>query len=184
MNFRFKFLSDESFICRVIDVYNKFVNGVAIIVIPILMLTLVIAVGIILFDLRLFIEFFLEGAKPEDYDKAFKLLVRNILNFFVLIELFKVFIDVLEFRRIRKRQIIEAGIVFVVREIILIVFEHRFTFTDLIGFGVLLLALGITYIILEKSYLEYLKFERREVTERERRERKGLIAQREDELKR
>jgi len=177
----FKFLSDEAFICKVIDVYNKFVNATALVVIPILMLTLLIAVGMILYDLRLFLEFFLEGAKPEDYDKAFKLLVRNILNFFVLIELFKVFIDVLEFRRIRKRQILEAGIVFVVREIILVVFEHRFTFTDLLGFGALLLALGLTYIVLEKSYLEFLKFERRELTEKERR---GLASQRRDELKR
>ena len=181
---KFKFFATEEFICRVVDIYQKFVNTLAIFVIPILMLTLIISVAIILYDLRLFVEYFMKGAVEAEYDKAFKLLVRNILNFFVLIELFKVFIDVLEYRRIRKRQIIEAGIVFVVREIILIVFEHRFTFTDLVGFAILLFSLGITYIILEKSYLEYLKFEKRQITEREKRERKGLIAQREDELKR
>ncbi len=179
-----KFLASETFICKVIDAYNKFVNAIAIVVIPILMLTLVIAVLMILYDLRLFVDYFLHGTEEAHYDKAFKLLVRNILNFFVLIELFKVFIDVLEYRRIRKRQIIEAGIVFVVREIILIVFESQFEFTDLVGFGVLLLALGITYIILEKSYLEYLRFEKEEMSEKVKRERKGLISQRTDELKR
>ena len=181
---KFKVFASEEFICKAVDVYQKFVNTLAIFVIPILMLTLIISVAIILYDLRLFVEYFMKGGEQADYEKAFKLLVRNILNFFVLIELFKVFIDVLEYRRIRKRQIIEAGIVFVVREIILIVFEHRFTFTDLVGFAVLLFSLGITYIILEKSYLEYLKFEKRQITEREKLERKGLIAQREDELKR
>ncbi|NPA32715.1 MAG: hypothetical protein GXO04_03710 [Aquificae bacterium] len=178
-----KEISSYDFVCKAVDFYNKFVNFIAIFMIPILMLTLLIAVGIILYDLRLFVDYFLKEELVKEYDKAFKLLVRNILNFFVLIELFKVFIDVLEFRRIRKRQIIEAGIVFVIREIILIVFEHRFTFADLVGFGILLLSLGITYILLEKSYLEYLKFEHREITERERRERTRLKSQREDEFR-
>ncbi|AAC07833.1 phosphate-starvation-inducible PsiE family protein [Aquifex aeolicus] len=177
-------ITSYEFICKMVDIYNKFVNFVAILMIPILMLTLLIAIAIIFYDLRLFVDYFLHGAVAEEYDKAFKLLVRNILNFFVLIELFKVFIDVLEFRRIRKRQIIEAGIVFVVREIILIVFEHRFTFWDLLGFGALLLALGLTYVLLEKSYMEYLKFEHREITKRERSERESLKEQRKGELKR
>ncbi|WP_461832209.1 phosphate-starvation-inducible PsiE family protein [Aquifex sp.] len=180
----FDYFSSPEFICKAVDFYNKFVNFIAIFMIPILMLTLLIAVGIIFYDLRLFVEYFLQYPSAQEYDKAFKLLVRNILNFFVLIELFKVFIDVLEYRRIRKRQIIEAGIVFVVREIILIVFEHRFTFTDLVGFGILLFSLGITYMLLEKSYLDYLRFEQRVITEREKKERSGLIAQRKDELKR
>ncbi|HIP43575.1 MAG TPA: hypothetical protein EYG91_06800 [Aquifex aeolicus] len=179
-----KYLSSQEFIYKAVDFYNKFVNFIAIFMIPLLMLTLLIAVGIILYDLRLFFDYFMNAQVAKEYDKAFKLLVRNILNFFVLIELFKVFIDVLEFRRIRKRQIIEAGIVFVVREIILMVFEHKFTFADLVGFGVLLFSLGITYILLEKSYLDYLKFEHRGVTEKEKRERKRLISQREEELER
>lgn len=177
-----KFLTDETFISKVVEIYNKFVNAMAILLIPILMLTLIIAVFMILYDLRLFIDYFFHGAQEVQYDKAFKALVRNILNFFVLIELFKVFIDVLEYRRIRKRQIIEAGIVFAVREVILLVFESHFEFTDLVGFGILLLSLGITYIILEKSYLEYLKFEKED--EKLKHEGKGLIAQRTDELKR
>jgi len=177
-------ITSYEFICRVIDTYNKFVNFVAVLMIPILMLTLLIAIAIIFYDLRLFVDYFLHGGIAKEYDKAFKLLVRNILNFFVLIELFKVFIDVLEFRRIRKRQIIEAGIVFVVREIILVVFEHRFTFWDLLGFGALLLSLGFTYILLERSYLEYLKFEHREITRREKMERERLKEQRRGELKR
>ncbi|GAB6065593.1 phosphate-starvation-inducible PsiE family protein [Aquifex pyrophilus] len=180
----FDYFSSPEFICKAVDFYNKFVNFIAIFMIPILMLTLLIAVGIIFYDLRLFVEYFFHIPTTQEYDKAFKLLVRNILNFFVLIELFKVFIDVLEYRRIRKRQIIEAGIVFVVREIILIVFEHRFTFTDLVGFGILLFSLGITYMLLEKSYLDYLRFEHRAITEREKKERSGLISQRKDELKR
>ena len=170
-----KYLSSHEFVCKAVDFYNKFVNFIAIFMIPILMLTLLIAVGIILYDLRLFFDYFMHAEMAKEYDKAFKLLVRNILNFFVLIELFKVFIDVLEFRRIRKRQIIEAGIVFVIREIILIVFEHNFTFTDLVGFGVLLFSLGITYILLERSYLDYLKLEHKEIAEKEKKRLKSQI---------
>ncbi|RUM31364.1 MAG: hypothetical protein DSY32_01210 [Aquifex sp.] len=177
-------ITSYEFICKVIDIYNKFVNLIAIFMIPILMLTLLIAIAIIFYDLRLFVDYFIHGEVAKEYDKAFKLLVRNILNFFVLIELFKVFIDVLEFRRIRKRQIIEAGIVFVVREIILVVFEHRFTFWDLLGFGTLLFSLGLTYVLLEKSYIEYLKFEHREASRREKSERESLKEQRRGELRR
>jgi len=56
---------------------------------------------------------------------------------------------------------LEAGIVFVVREIVIAMFEHRFTYTDLIGYGVLLLSLGITYVLMERSWFEFVRFTRR-----------------------
>jgi uncharacterized membrane protein (DUF373 family) len=149
---------EKNFFSKAVNFYNRFVNLLVIITIPIIIFTFVIAIGIILYDLRLFTAHFVEGQLKIEYEEGFKLLIRNILNLFVLIELFRVFLDVIEHHRIRKRQILEAGIVFVVREIILILFEHKTHYTEMIGYAIVLLSLGITYILMEKTYLEFLKF--------------------------
>ena len=155
-----KFLLSERFSKKALGFYNSFVNLLVILTVPIIILTLMMAVAIILYDLRLFTAHVVGGELRLEHEEAFKLLIRNILNFFVLIELFRVFLDVIEFKRIRKRQILEAGIVFVVREIVIAMFDHKFEYTDLIGYAVLLVALGITYVLMERSWFEYVKFMR------------------------
>ncbi len=157
----------DSFSKRAFNFYNKVVNFLVIITVPIIILTLILAILIILYDLRLFATHIMEGEFKLEHEEAFKILIKNILNFFVLIELFRVFLDVIEYKRIRKRQMLEAGIVFVVREIVIAMFEHRFSYTDLIGYAVLLIALGITYVLMEKSYFEFVKFTKRKPIGRE-----------------
>ncbi len=153
-----KFLFSDSFSKKALNFYNSFVNLLVILTVPIIILTLITAIVIILYDLRLFTAHIVEGHLRLEHEEAFKLLIKNILNFFVLIELFRVFLDVIEYRRIRKRQMLEAGIVFVVREIVISMFEHRFTYTDLIGYGVLLVSLGVTYVLMERSWFEFIRF--------------------------
>ena len=155
-----KFLFSDRFSKKALSFYNKFVNLLVILTVPIIILTLITAIFIILYDLRLFTAHIVEGHLKLEHEQAFKLLIKNILNFFVLIELFRVFLDVIEYKRIRKRQMLEAGIVFVVREIVIAMFEHRFTYTDLIGYAVLLVALGITYVLMERSWFEFVRFMR------------------------
>ena len=162
-----KFLFSDSFSKKALDFYNRFVNLLVIMTVPIIILTLITAILIILYDLRLFTAHIVGGEFRLEHEEAFKLLIKNILNFFVLIELFRVFLDVIEYKRIRKRQMLEAGIVFVVREIVIAMFEHRFTYTDLIGYGVLLLSLGVTYVLMERSWFEFVRFSRRRTTESE-----------------
>ncbi len=155
-----KFLFSERFSKKALSFYNRFVNLLVIVTVPIIIFTLVMAVLIILYDLRLFTAQIVEGRLELEHEEAFRLLIRNILNFFVLIELFRVFLDVIEYKRIRKRQMLEAGIVFVVREIVIAMFEHRFTYTDLIGYAVLLVGLGVTYVLMERSWFEFVRFMR------------------------
>ncbi len=155
-----KFLFSDKFSRRALEFYNRFVNLLVILTVPIIIFTLITAIAIILYDLRLFTAHIVEGQLKLEHEEAFKLLIKNILNFFVLIELFRVFLDVIEYKRIRKRQMLEAGIVFVVREIVIAMFEHRFTHTDLIGYAVLLIALGITYVLMERSWFEFIRFMR------------------------
>ncbi|GEM_PF-2779499 len=152
-----RFLFSDRFSKKALNFYNGFVNLLVILTVPIVILTLMIAIAIILYDLRLFTAHITEGKLVLEHEKAFKLLIKNILNFFVLIELFRVFLDVIEYRRIRKRQMLEAGIVFVVREIVISMFDQRFTYLDLIGYGVLLVALGVTYVLIERSWLDVIR---------------------------
>ena len=152
-----KSLFSDEFSKRALNFYNKVVNLLVILTVPIILVTLVMAIFIILYDLRLFTAYVVEGQLKVEHEEAFKLLIKNILNFFVLIELFRVFLDVIEYKRIRKRQMLEAGIVFVVREIVIAMFEHRFHYTDLIGYAVLLIALGVTYVLMEKSWIDFVK---------------------------
>jgi len=146
-----KISKTEKFSQRALSFYNRFVDLLVIFTLPIVILTLLISIIIILYDLRLFSAYIVEGQLRLEHEEAFKLLIKNILNFFVLIELFRVFLDVIEYRRIRMRQMLEAGVVFVVREIVVAMFEHRSEYTDMIGYAVLLLALGITYILMERK---------------------------------
>ena len=165
---------------KALNFYNGFVNFLVIITVPIVILTLIIAILIILYDLRLFTTYLTEGRLIPHREEAFRLLIKNVLNFFVLIELFRVFLDVIEYRRIRKRQMLEAGIVFVVREIVVSVFEHRFTYTDLIGYAVLLLALGITYILMERGVPEFVRLKRPPVSDEIRHVYRKLRVRREE----
>ncbi len=156
-----KFLFSDSFSKKALNFYNRFVNLLVILTVPIIILTLMTAILIILYDLRLFTAHIVGGEFRLEHEEAFKLLIKNILNFFVLIELFRVFLDVIEYKRIRKRQMLEAGIVFVVREIVIALFNHRFTYTDLLGYSALLIALGVTYVLMEKSWFEFVRLTRR-----------------------
>ncbi len=155
-----RYLFSESFSKRALHFYNSFVNLLVILTVPIIIFTLITAIVIILYDLRLFTAHIVEGEIRLEHEEAFKLLIKNILNFFVLIELFRVFLDVIEYKRIRKRQMLEAGIVFVVREIVIAMFDHRFSYLDLIGYAALLIALGVTYILMEKSWIEVTRLTR------------------------
>ncbi len=142
-----------SFIKKVIDFYNKFVSLLVMLTIPIIIFTLIMAVIIIIFDLRYFITHFTEELTHRDKE-AFKYLIINVLNFFVLVELFRMFLDVIEYQRLRKRQMIEAGIIFVLREIIISLFSQKFDFLHIAGFSILLLSLAIAFVLMNKMARE------------------------------
>jgi len=115
-----------SFIRKVINFYNKFVSFLVLFTIPIIIFTLIMAVIIIIFDLRYFITHFTEELSQKDKE-AFKYLIINVLNFFVLVELFRMFLDVIEYQRLRKRQA---------------------------GFSILLLSLAIAFVLMNKMAKE------------------------------
>ena len=69
--------------------------------------------------------------------------VTDILTFLVMIELFRSFIEYLKVKRIRLHSMIDPAIIFIIRELIVMLYSHTpLVGSTLIGFAVLLLALG------------------------------------------
>lgn len=70
--------------------------------------------------------------------------VTDILSFLVMIELFRSFIEYFKVKRIRLHSMIDPAIIFIVRELIVQLYSHtKIVNKELIGFGVLLLCLGV-----------------------------------------
>ena len=69
--------------------------------------------------------------------------VTDILTFLVMIELFRSFIEYLKVKRIRLHSMIDPAIIFIIRELIVMLYSNTpLVGGTLIGFAVLLLALG------------------------------------------
>lgn len=69
--------------------------------------------------------------------------VTDILTFLVMIELFRSFIEYLKVKRIRLHSMIDPAIIFIIRELIVMLYSHTsLTGSTLLGFAALLLSLG------------------------------------------
>lgn len=70
--------------------------------------------------------------------------ITDILSFLVMIELFRSFIEYFKAKRIRLHSMIDPAIIFIVRELIVQLYAHEKMMNNtLIGFGILLLCLGV-----------------------------------------
>lgn len=70
--------------------------------------------------------------------------ITDILSFLVMIELFRSFIEYFKAKRIRLHSMIDPAIIFIVRELIVQLYTHqKLENSTLIGFGILLLCLGV-----------------------------------------
>lgn len=80
----------------------------------------------------------------EPIGQTFAIVVTDILTFLVIIELFKSFIEYFESHRFRLHSMMDPAIIFVVRELIIALYNHRqFGWQSLVGFGILILCLGL-----------------------------------------
>ena len=69
--------------------------------------------------------------------------VTDILTFLVMIELFRSFVEYLKVRRIRLHSMIDPAIIFIIRELIVMLYSHTsLTGSALFGFAALLFSLG------------------------------------------
>lgn len=80
----------------------------------------------------------------EHFMSGFSQVIADILSFLVILELFRSFIDYFKAKRFRLHSMMDPFIIFVVRELIVILYAHeQVSWTVLIGFSLLILSLGI-----------------------------------------
>lgn len=101
---------------------------------------IVITLGLIIGVASLFMEIgdlLIEQKLAEGYLK----IISNVLTLFILIELLRSIVEYFSAKRLRMTFIVDAAIVFVLREIMIKLFEHKITPEELYAMSALLLVL-------------------------------------------
>ncbi len=113
---------------KVIDILIK-------LMIPLVIIALMMGIARIILDLRLVFG-------SPTIAAGFDLMVTNILSMFVVIELLRSIIEYFEVHRLKITFIIDAAIVFVLREIMIGLYGHTLAYMDIIALAVLILIIG------------------------------------------
>ena len=78
----------------------------------------------------------------KNIDSGFKLLVTDILSMIVALELFRGLIDYLELHRVRLTLIAEVTLVFVLREVMISLYQHKLNWQEIMAISLLIAVLG------------------------------------------
>lgn len=116
-------------------VFKMIIDLVTIVILYILILALLVGVINILRDIKSILFGTLAG--------GFGQIVASVLTIFILIDLFKTFVDFREHEEIRITYVTDATILIVMREIAAGVYAQRFDYQFILGLSTLLLILGI-----------------------------------------
>jgi len=106
---------------------------------------LFITLGIIIGVIRLFMytgDLIMEKELTLQYSK----IISDVLTLFILIELSRSLVEYFNTKRLRMTFIVDAAIVFVLREIMIKLFEHKVTPEELYALSALLLVLTVLRI--------------------------------------
>jgi len=104
-------------------------------------LTLALAIGAV----KLFINIWQTFSTPGVTGKYLSL-ITDVLTLFVLVELSKSLVEFFQKHRLRMTFIVDAAIVFFIRETMILVFQHKAEATDLYAISALLLVLTVLRI--------------------------------------
>lgn len=77
------------------------------------------------------------------FSRGFSIVVTDILTFLVIIELFKGFVDYFKAKRFSLHSMLDPTILFVIRELIVSLYQQRIEWANLLSFAVLILSMGI-----------------------------------------
>jgi uncharacterized membrane protein (DUF373 family) len=115
--------------------FRKTIDILIKMMIPLVILALMMGIARIILDLRVVF------ASPT-IAAGFDLMVTNILSMFVIIELLRSIIEYFELHRLRITLIADAAIVFVLREIMIGLYQRSLASMDVIALAVLILIIG------------------------------------------
>jgi uncharacterized membrane protein (DUF373 family) len=125
-----------------IKLFKKATDIVSTIFLYILLLALIVGMVKTLLDIR-FIIF-------ESLESGFNHMVTSVLTVFIVIDLFKAFVDYHENDRIKLTDITDATILIVLREVAVGLYSKEFGYEFILSLAVLLLVLGIIRVLAVK----------------------------------
>jgi len=111
------------------------VNFIVQLLIPVIILALIFGVARVFWDIRIVFQ-------GEPISKSFDLLITDILSMFIVIELLRSIIEYFEANRIKVTLISEAAFVFVLREVMIGIYNHTLGPLDIASMSLLLLVVG------------------------------------------
>ena len=117
------------------NTFKKFIDILIKFMIPLVIVALVLGLARIVLDLRVVF------ASPT-IAAGFDLMITNILSMFVVIELLRSVLEYFELHRLRITYITDAALVFVLREIMIGLFEHTIDARDILALAALILVIG------------------------------------------
>ena len=116
--------------------FKKVVDVLIRMMIPLVILALMLGMARIFLDLK---GVFLSPSITEGFNS----LLTDILSMFVVMELFRTIIEYFEIHRLRITFIIDGALVFILREIMVGIYQHKMSATETISLAVLLLVIGV-----------------------------------------
>ena len=116
--------------------FKKVVDMLVRMMIPLVILALMLGMARIFLDLK---GVFLSPSITEGFNS----LLTDILSMFVVMELFRTILEYFEIHRLRITFIIDGALVFILREIMVGIYEHKMSATETISLAVLLLVIGV-----------------------------------------
>lgn len=120
-------------------IFNKVIRLITTFILYVLMVALILGVAKILLDLR-FIAF-------ESLDSGFRNIVASVLTIFIVIDLFKTFVDFHEHERIKLTNVTDATILIIMRELALGLYAKEFEYEFILSISALLFVLGIIRVL-------------------------------------
>jgi len=123
--------------------FHKIFNKVINIVFGVMLIALVIALGIGV--IKLFYTIF-QLLSSTGITGKYLDLITDVLTLFVLVELSKSLVDYFDTHRLRMTFIVDAAIVFFIRETMILEFQHKLQSADAYSMSALLLVLTILRI--------------------------------------
>jgi len=115
--------------------FKKVVDIIIKLMIPLVILTLMIGIARMVLDLKVVF-------KSPTIALGFDIMVTNILTMFIVIELLKGIIEYFVVHRLRITFIVDAAIVFILREVMIGIYHHKIGAIEIASLAVLLLVLG------------------------------------------
>ena len=113
-----------------------------------LILVMLVTLGFAFFELLISLKTIVPLVKPSTIgDIDLKVLVENVLDVFVVVELFGAFTNYFRTRHVRLASLLDVTIVFALREILVKLYAKNESVTDLIGLCLLALILVLAKIL-------------------------------------